>query len=410
MNSISRLVSRINMTLFAYVFIVVLGLARAVTAQTTATTRIPQRLDSTLSATQERTPQERLPIATQQLPEFPHEAYVQVQVNIGFVPPLSVGNVVQITSQKRILANVSLHAIGGVGNAVEGVDASGVFNIQTDYLAGVQGAGVFNIVGGNAAWLQGAGVFNIVGGNFDGLQSAGVFNIGGRRVRGVQAAGVFNGASDVAGVQASGVSNHAGNVEGVQIAGVLNTARTVKGAQIGLINTADDNQGVMIGLLNFSAAHGIHVDLWTDEMRFIRAGIRTGNHNFYNLLMVGLQPFSGQTFWSVGYGAGAQVYLSGRDYMDVGAQWEVIIPRFTSRAVWSVQQIARVRVLYGHEFAPRFAVFIGPTFNVMGTYSSPGTSEIPDLMPYSWQLYNGKTNGGSLVTVGWIGLTGGFRF
>jgi len=373
------------------------------------------------------------PVTTQTLPLFPRETYTQVPLNIGFVAPLAVGNIVQASTGKRIISHVSLHAIGGVGNALEGVEGSGIFNVQTDYTNGVQGAGVINIVGGDAAWAQGAGIANIVSGRFDGVQGAGVINVaskgfsgaqgagiinivGGRLdgvqgagviniaedVNGAQGAGVINIADNVRGVQGSGVTNHAKNVAGLQIAGILNTAVMVTGAQIGLINTADDNQGVMLGLINFSAAHGIHVDLWTDEMRFIRLGLRTGNKNFYNLLTVGLQPFNGITLWSFGYGLGTQVYFSPRDYVDVSVHGEGVFEGVNARSWGAYGAMTRLRFLYGHEFAKNFSVFIGPTVNWVSYNNNYSVSE---LFPAAWRVPLQQGN-----VAGWIGVSGGFRF
>ena len=355
-----------------------------------------------------------------------------VPINIDFVTPLSVGNIVQAATGKRILANASFHVLGSVGNALEGVEGSSIFNVQTDYVSGVQGAGVVNIVGGDAEWLQGAGVANIVSGHFHGAQGAGVFNIAAKglsgvqgsgvanitgdahgvqgagvvniaqELDGVQGAGVINIAKNVRGVQAAGVSNNAEDVAGLQAAGVLNTARHVTGAQIGLINIADNNEGVMLGLLNFSAAHGIHADLWTDEMRFVRLGLRTGNKNFYNLLAFGLQPFNGVTLWSIGYGAGTQVYLSQRDYIDISGLGEIVFEGANLRFWNFTTSIAHLRFLYGHEFTKNFAVFIGPTLNFSWERSS-----IPELFPGAWTLGSSPFQSN---TRAWIGVSGGFRF
>lgn len=373
------------------------------------------------------------PMTTQTLMLFPREAYVQVPVNIGFVPPLAVGNIVQASTGKRIVSNASFHFIGGVGNALEGVEGSGIFNVQTDYINGVQGAGVINIVGGDAAWAQGAGIANIVNGRFDGAQGAGVFNIAARgisgaqgagvfniaggKVEGVQGAGVINVADDLDGVQGAGVINIAGNVRGVQgagvvnqaknvvglqLSGVVNTALIVTGAQIGLINIAENNEGVMLGLLSFSAAHGLHVDLWTDEMRFIRLGLRTGNKNFYNLLTVGLQPFNGITLWSFGYGLGTQIYVSPRDYIDISVHGEGIIEGVANIRSWFVYAgMARLRLLYGHEFAKSFSVFIGPTFN----WATYGNRQGSELFPAAWSIPTDYLN-----VRAWVGVSGGFRF
>lgn len=363
---------------------------------------------------------------------FNRDAYTTVPVNIGFVSPLSVGNIVQAATGKRIIANVSLHMLGNVGNAVEGLEWSGIFNVQSDYLQGVQGAGIINIIGNDAAWIQGAGIANIVSGRFEGAQGAGVFNIASKGLRGVQGAGVFNVAGpvegiqgagvinvaetmtgvqgagvvniaqNVRGIQGAGVSNHAANVDGLQISGILNTAKHVTGAQISLINTADNNEGVMIGLFNFSSAHGIHVDFWTDETRFIRFGLRTGNKNFYNLLTAGLQPFNGITLWSLGYGIGTQIFVGPQDYIDISAHGEAVLQ---GQAI-GLGGISRLRFFYGHEFAKNFAVFLGPTIN--WAWSANSSNNFAELLPAAWLIPTPYYTSG--YALAWIGVSGGFRF
>ncbi len=369
-----------------------------------------------------------------QLDVFNRDAYTIVPVNIGFVSPLSIGNIVQSATGKRVISNVSLHAIGNVGNAVEGLEWSGIFNVQSDYVQGAQAAGIINIVGNDAAWLQGAGIANIVSGRFEGAQGAGILNIAAKgfkgaqgagiinvsgNIEGVQGAGVINVAGDMSGVQAAGVmniaknvrglqsagvSNHAGNVDGVQLSGILNTAKNVTGAQIGLINTADNNEGVMIGLLNFSAAHGIHVDFWTDETRFIRLGLRTGNKHFYNLLTGGLQPFNGITLWSLGYGVGTQIFFSQQDYLDLSAHGEAVLQGTSLNSWLGVVGISRLRFFYGHQFAKNFSVFIGPTVN--WAWNSNGSNTIQEIFPAGWAISSSQYGYG----IAWIGVSGGFRF
>lgn len=367
---------------------------------------------------------------TQENSTYSRDEYVSVPVNIGFVPPVSVGSIVGASTRKRVLSHVSFHVLGNVGNALEGVEWSGLWNTQTDYMRGVQGAGILNTVGGDAGYVQGAGIANIVSGKFEGVQGAGVFNIasGGLKgvqgagifnnagnVEGVQGAGVFNTAKNVKGLQSAGIFNAAENVDGVQAASIFNTAKNVKGVQVGLINIAEDNEGVMLGLLNFSAKYGIRIDLYTDEMRFIRVGLRTGNKSWYNVLTGGMQPFNGVTLWSIGYGVGTQLYLGQKDYFDISLLGEGIYPGNLNRLnLIAAASAGRLRVMFGHDFSQRFSVFLGPTFNIMVGLNNNNLYEaIPELFPGASQTVRGTFwyNGNNDVWArAWIGLTGGFRF
>jgi hypothetical protein len=386
--------------------------------------------------------------STQATVGFPREQYVIVPLNIGFVPPLSVGNIIQASTGKRIISNVSLHCLGSVGNAVEGVDFSGIWSVQTDYVRGVQGSGIINVVGGDAGYAQGAGVGNVVSGRFEGGQGAGIFNIasGGlsgvqgagvfnitgdaevvqaagifntaKSIKGVQASGVFNVAQDISGVQSAGIFNQARNVDGIQAAGVINIAKRVKGAQIGLINIAEDNEDVMIGLFNFNAKHGLRIEMSIDELRFIRAGLRMGNRAWYTMFTGGIQPFNGVTIWSLGYGGGAQLYLGQNDYIDLSLLGEAVFPGSINgqSRLNNFASTGRFRLMFGHDFSQRFSFFFGPTFNIMTGWGTNNTAYelVPTLFPGSPFVIQAEniygSNNNPVWVRGWIGLTGGFRF
>ena len=105
------------------------------------------------------------------------------------------------------------------------------------------GSGVGDVEG-----IQASGVFNLAR-DVEGFQGAGVFNIA-RDVEGFQGSGVFNIARKVEGFQMSGVFNIADTVDGGMVAGVFNAAERVSGPMIGLVNVADRLDGVALGLVN----------------------------------------------------------------------------------------------------------------------------------------------------------------
>lgn len=405
----------------------------------------PANQQNVPQVTPPQSPSTQATVSNTAAPIYPREAYTFVPVNIGFVPPLSIGNIVQASTGKRVVSNISFHFLGNVSNALEGVEWSGIWNVQSDYVLGVQAAGIVNIVGGNAGYAQGAGIGNIVGGKFEGGQGAGIFNIaeGGLagvqgagifnitgNADGVQGAGIFNSADNLRGVQGAGIVNFADNVqggqwagignfardvEGVQFAAIFNSAKKVRGVQVGLVNIAEDNEDVMIGLVNFNAKHGIRIEMATDEMRFIRAGLRTGNKAWYSLFTGGLQPFTGVVLWSVGYGLGTQLYLGQRDYIDFSLHTETMFNTATNRGIFVNAQAGRLRVLFGHDFAPRFSVFLGPTLNIMaGVENNPVYELATNLFPgggYIATANNINWNGIQNAWLrSWVGITGGFRF
>ena len=157
----------------------------------------------------------------------------------------------------------------GVGN-VEGIQASGVFNLARD-VEGFQGSGVFNIAR-----------------DVEGFQGSGVFNIA-RDVEGFQGSGVFNIARKVEGFQASGVFNIADTVDGGMVAGVFNAAERVSGPMIGLVNVADRLDGVALGLVNIIGNGVNEIGLQyipAEDMTYL--AYRTGTASLYSVYYGGV--------------------------------------------------------------------------------------------------------------------------
>jgi hypothetical protein len=277
--------------------------------------------------------------------------YINLPVNFGLFPGVSLGGIVRGISGKKISNILALNFVGnadrltgidlptlwssynddsygvqlsGIGNlaskSMSGIQSAGVLNITDGGFHGGQGAGVFNIVGKDLYGAQGGGVANIVTGSTEGIQSAGVLNLTSGAMNGLQAAGVMNiansarrhGSIATTGVQAAGVCNFAGEMNGVQLAGVFNAASAMNGVHLSLLNFADSGTGVPIGLLSVVGNVGVEVQLWGDEMGFAHATLRTGTRSFANYLGIGrnVAAPAGLNIWALTYGVGAEFELS----------------------------------------------------------------------------------------------------
>lgn len=125
-------------------------------------------------------------------------------------------------------------------------------------------------------------------GNVQGIQASGVFNIA-RDVEGFQGSGVFNIARDVEGFQGAGVFNIADTVDGGMVAGVFNAAERVSGPMIGLVNVADRLDGVALGLVNIIGNGVNEIGLAyvpAEDMTYL--AYRTGTASLYSVYYGGV--------------------------------------------------------------------------------------------------------------------------
>jgi len=303
--------------------------------------------------------------------------------------------------------NLSLAAIGGITAGVEGIAASGVFDIDSGDLLGVQTAGIFSVVDGDALAVQGSGIFSIVSGDMKGLQLAGIFNVTGkdlmgvqgagifnmaRDVTGVQAAGIFNTARQVKGVQAAGIFNVANDVTGVQAAGIVNVAATVKGTQIGLINISKDMYGIPIGLFSFTLNGIRDVGAWQDSSDTIYSYWANGTNNFYTIMYAGESRkdwFVGTDSMAVGVGLGARLIekslqldidLSAKSYY--GPRFAQQLTALRTALSTGVPPVGCVpspvfpslRLSLGLPIYKRFAIFAGASADI----GIAGVCEVPE--------------------------------
>jgi hypothetical protein len=260
----------------------------------------------------------------------------------------------------------SLNVIGGYSAGLAGVEAAGVFNIESEFAGGLQGAGVFNVVDGPMGGVQGAGVFNVVDGTMGGVQGAGVFNVVDGTMGGVQLAGAFNIVDgDVGGVQASGGFNVVdGDVHGVQ-AGVLNiVSGEVHGLQLGVVNIADDVDGVGLGLVNIYPHGRFHLVSWGDETGQWSQGVVHGSSWLHNIYALGFNPAHPLDV-SATIGLGAHWELPGPFFVDADG----MLRGNKLRGVpWgTLYQTTTLRGNLGMNLAPRLALTVGPSWNVLTT-------------------------------------------
>ncbi|MFZ4735240.1 MAG: hypothetical protein ACOYM9_04805, partial [Bradymonadia bacterium] len=179
-------------------------------------------------------------------------------------------------------------------------------------------------------------------------------------MRGVQASGALNVAHDFRGAQL-GVLNIGGDAEGAQV-GVINIGGKVKGAQVGVINVARKVEGASVGVIPVVLEGRHHATVFGGEAVHASAVYKIGASRTHALFGVGTR-FTGdeRLLPMIGFG---QHNPLGPGYLDVDLLSYVLLDtkKMDNERPASLHTL---RLVYGWQVAPRFAVFAGPTWNVL---------------------------------------------
>ena len=376
-------------------------------------------------------------------PPFPYQ--------ISFVPPLSTNGI-----NNRLSTNqLSINILAGHSGAIKGLELGGIANLVSGPVHGIQASGCVNVVGGpvrgtqlagfanldrsgceglqlagfvnvsndTSRGMQAAGFGNVLNGSFEGLQAAGFLNVTNGSVQGFQAAGFANILSDsLRGIQASGFYNQCGNaveggqfagfmnlcggrLHGVQASGFLNVTKTLHGLQLGFINVVDSlEKGTPIGFLNFVRKGGFQaLEIQVSETYSTTLKFKLGSPAFYTLFLGSVRAGS-TPWWTYGLGFGSVLKPQGklRIHLDLEAQ-------HTHRD-WEYQDQlnlhARAQVGFSWQLARRFALTLGPSFNVLVQEVSNPLPATPSIAPYT---LSNKVYGQTRVAL-WPGAFFALRF
>lgn len=276
-------------------------------------------------------------------------------MNLQLVPGLSLLGV----AVGSTITKLSLNIIGGLNHSVSGVEAAGVFNLDTADVTGWQYAGVFNMVGGAVRGVQAAGAVNVTAGMVTGVQAAGAVNIASGGVKGMQA-GVVNIAGGTTDGGQFGVTNVAGVFTGAQ-AGVVNIASDARGLQLGVVNIAKSGDGHAIGLLNFIGNGYNRVEGWVSDTSMANVGIKFGSKWMYTIAAVGVSTEPNQRNMTASLGWGGHI-TAGRWFVDIDALSGVAIEE-AGRMERRVDLLSKARITIGRFLGESFAVFGGAALN-----------------------------------------------
>lgn len=385
----------------------------------------------------------------------PAQDYEVRPYNIGFIHPISSNGM----EAGNIVNRFSLHLLAGYSAGLDGVEFSGIANIEKDfvhgaqfagfsnmvgnYVDGAQFAGFGNLVGGNITGAQFAGFGNVVSGNSTAIQAAGFSNINlgyteGAQIsgfanivadsaragqfagfvnivagnsRGLQAAGFMNVTGNMKGSQLAGFANIAGgDITGVQISGFMNVARNVTGSQISFLNVADSVSGVPVGFLSLVRKGYHHVEIWGAETMHTNIALKLGVDKFYNIFHAGARLDPDYTSWALGYGIGSQISVSRHFKLNLDLISSHIFDERNPIDQWEyLNLLNQFRLLFNYQIKKHFSLYAGPTYNVWinDTDLNPENDPIYDISPYSF--YDKTFDRGINVKM-WIGFNAGIRF
>lgn len=268
---------------------------------------------------------------------------------------------------------VSIQFLGGHTAGVDGVSFSPILDLAGDFVCGVQVAGLAGWVSGPVEGVAVSGALQRTG-DVRGVSIGGLGTLAGD-VRGVELGGAFAWAEHVSGVQASGLLSMSESVHGVQLAAVSSTV-DVRGLQLGALNVAGDVKGLQLGVVNIARRSEASVGVvsfitggrttvhgFVDTKGLTTLALQHGSrlvHNFYGGVVSPLSR-EGLGFGPM-IGIGLHALESRRFFLDVDALANVL---FSTTGATRPQALYQARVVGGFRLSPSFAVYAGPTYDVL---------------------------------------------
>jgi hypothetical protein len=275
----------------------------------------------------------------------------------------------------QVINKISVNMLGGYTAGLNGVEFSGIFNIDQKDVRYFQAAGVFNVVGGKMQGVQFAGMHNHVMDSVTGFQAAGISNVGNGPINGVGAAGIANlytkdvhgvamaGIANVIagtahGLQAAGIINMADTTRGAQLSGVVNVTRHLKGVQIGVVNYADTSDGYSIGVVSI-VRRGYHqLMVYNTELLPFNLAFKSGNKRLYSLIVGGVSVGAHTKAISFGYGMGKTIPLNPKTSVDI----ELVEQNLFLGSWESAGTLVRLQPSWNRELMKNIHFYAGPAF------------------------------------------------
>ena len=331
--------------------------------------------------------------------------YIQIPVNIGILPALSIGR-----RGRPTIINFGAALLWAQSARVHGLSMAMAADIAAEHVLGAQWSVGANVSAGRLAGAQLTVGANWVSEDARGAQLSAGFN-GAGRLQGAQLTAGVNWAGEGRGVQLGNVNVAGHTFSGAQLS-LLNVGRNIDGAQLGLLNVGRDvdvqiglvniakEADVSVGLFAFTREGGVHPEVYTSDTAMLNFALRFPAKYTYSFLAAGFHPVGESAGWQFGAGFGGHIPINDAAAIDIDLAGHTTI---VDRAFGGhVGTLAKARVMFAWSLAPRLTLWGGPTFN-----AGFDNSDRPRL-GYGWTAWSRKTSDSRVML--WPGFVAGLRF
>jgi hypothetical protein len=170
----------------------------------------------------------------------------------------------------------------------------------------------------------------------------------------------------------AGGVNVATGVNGAQLAPVNVAAGPVHGAQLGVVNIST-KADFALGIINIATRGRFEIDVWgLPEAGLLLAGVKNGGVHYHYIYGAGFRPTDAHRAWGV-FGFGGRVEPVDAVFVDVDAvaHAELDFGSGGRNALYEARAVVGYRIVGG------FAVFGGPTYDVLWAHGNAPTGVAP---------------------------------
>lgn len=259
--------------------------------------------------------------------------------------------------------------MAGLANVItgesNGIGLSGLLHYAADELTGIYGSGLINCTPRDLTGIAFSGLANYAGRESTGILLSGAVNCSRKNSTGIYLSGLANCAGgQTTGIILSGLLNYSEDFEGIEMS-LVNVAEDVEGIQAGLVNYARSVDGIPFGLFSYVENVPLRLDAWASETAALTVAIRSGNERYFPLIVFGINPYNDPFHWMAGWGFGREYRLLNDNFIDFDGL--VYYVGFDGRHGEDTNNLYKLRLLYGHRFSHRLALYGGPTLNLLST-------------------------------------------
>lgn len=121
----------------------------------------------------------------------------------------------------------------------------------------------------------------------------------------------------------------------------------------------------------------VHMELWASDIQLANLAVKVGGGNFYLTLFAGLEPGGRKDArFNFGLGVGGHVVLSHRLWLDLDVTGGAVQPVQKPLEGDGGNMLGQLRLMLGVQVASRFALFVGPTYNLWFVWGQPDFASV----------------------------------